>query len=250
MLLEVHDIVVRFGGLTAVDGVSLTVEPGAIQGLIGPNGSGKTSTFNVITGFYTAASGRIVFEGRDVTGHTPHAIARAGIVRTFQTAAVQEERTVLDNVRLGLYCGRRGLLRHLVSMAAEQADQTRAEELLRFLELSDLAAEQVKNLSVGLRHKVEIARAMAASPKILLLDEPFTGLNTVEAGDLIGTIRRSRTSGVAIMLVEHTMKVIMEICDRITVLDAGRRIAEGSPQEVRNNPEVIQSYLGTTRHGR
>lgn len=250
MLLEVRDIVVRFGGLTAVDGVSLVVESGAIQGLIGPNGSGKTSTFNVITGFYAAASGRVVFDGRDLTGHTPHAIARAGIVRTFQTAAVQEERTVADNVRLGLYCGRRGLLRHLVSMAPEHRDHARAEELLGFLELSELASEQVKNLSVGLRHKVEIARAMAASPRLLLLDEPFTGLNTSEAVDLIETIRRIRRSGVTVMLVEHNMKVIMEICDRITVLDAGRRIAEGSPQEVRSNPEVIESYLGTARYGR
>lgn len=250
MLLEVRDIVVRFGGLTAVDGVSLVVESGAIQGLIGPNGSGKTSTFNVISGFYAAASGRVVFDGRDLTGHTPHAIARAGIVRTFQTAAVQEERTVVDNVRLGLYCGRRGLLRHLVSMAPEHRDHARAEELLGFLELSELASEQVKNLSVGLRHKVEIARAMAASPRLLLLDEPFTGLNTSEAVDLIETIRRIRRSGVTVMLVEHNMKVIMEICDRITVLDAGRRIAEGSPQEVRSNPEVIESYLGTARHGR
>jgi branched-chain amino acid transport system ATP-binding protein len=250
MLLDVRDIVVRFGGLTAVDGVSFGVAPSTIHGLIGPNGSGKTSTFNVITGFYTVASGSVRFDGRDVTGQPPHAIARAGIVRTFQTAAIQEERTVAENVRLGLYCGRRRLYRALLSRAADAADLARAHELLAVLGLGDLEGEQVKNLSLGLRHKVEIARAMAAAPRLLLLDEPFTGLNTGESGDLVGTIRKIRDGGVTVMLVEHNMKVIMEICDRITVLDAGRRIGEGAPPEVRANPDVVKSYLGTGKSAR
>lgn len=250
MLLEVRDIVVQFGGLTAVDGVSFGVKPSTIHGLIGPNGSGKTSTFNVITGFYTVASGSVRFDGRDLTGRPPYAIARAGIVRTFQTAAIQEERAVVENVRLGLYCGRPHLYRALLSRGADAADLARAHELLAFLGLRDLAGEQVKNLSIGLRHKVEIARAMAASPRLLLLDEPFTGLNTGEAVDLVGTIRKIRDGGVTVMLVEHNMKVIMEICDRITVLDAGRCIGEGAPAEVRSDPAVIRSYLGTGKAAR
>ncbi len=247
-LLQVRDVQVHFGGVRAVDGVSFDVEAGSISGLIGPNGSGKTSTFNLITGFYSSKTGSIVLAGEAITGRAPHEIARRGIVRTFQNVALQPDRTLLENVMLGMYCNRPALWRDLFDNRRMRQDERRAAEILEFCGLSELRGALSRNVPIGLRHTAELARALAASPKLLLLDEPWAGLNSAESAALVRTVRRIRDSGITVFVVEHNMKVIMEICDRITVLDAGRKIAEGTPAEVRANSAVIGSYLGTAGH--
>ena len=242
-ILAVAGLSISFGGLKAVEAVDMAVDAHSIHGLIGPNGSGKTTLLNLISGFYIPTAGRIHFAGQDITGSPPHAVARRGILRTFQTAALQEERTVLENVLLGVHCALRLWTPRLFSAHASELHRREALETLVFVGLEHLQAEQVKNLPVGLRHLVEIARALAARPSLLLLDEPSTGLNPAETADLMRMIQRVQET-VTVLLVEHNMKVIMNICDAITVLDSGRKIAEGAPGEVRRNPAVVESYLG------
>jgi branched-chain amino acid transport system ATP-binding protein len=243
-ILEAADVELRFGGITAVKNVSFSVPKGSIFGLIGPNGSGKTSLFNVITGFYRAQSGTVRLCGETISRMQPHQIAQRGIARTFQTAALQPERTVIENVLLGLYCGRKDLWRDLFTGSRAREDLSRAEAVLDMLGLLDLRDQPTKNVPIGLRHTAELARALVSDPKLLLLDEAWAGLNTAEALHLMQVVQRIRNSGVTILLVEHNMKIVMQVCERLVVLDAGRKIAEGSPQEVRTDPDVVRCYLG------
>ena len=244
VLLELRNINMMFWGLKALKGVNLKVEKGTIHGLIGPNGSGKTTLFNVVTGFYHPTSGDVFFEDRKITGLKPHGIARRGIARTFQGTLLFDQRTLLENILVASYCQRRNLLSYLFSKNKDRADRERAKDLLEKMGLVDLKDELVENIPFGTRHLLEIARALATEPKMLFFDEPSTGLNQTEVQHQLELMRSIRGRGVTIFIVEHNMKVIFEICDRISVLDNGVVIAEGTPTEIRSNPMVIESYIG------
>ena len=244
MLLEVKNVTMSFGGLKALNSVTLGVERGMIKGLIGPNGSGKTTLFNVISGFYTPVQGDVFFEGRTISGKNPYLITRAGIARTFQGTRVFEKRSILDNILVACYCHRKNLGSYLLFPRKEKQDRKRAEEILEWIGLLDLRDERVANIPIGIRHLLEIGRVLATDPKLILLDEPSAGLNQTEVSQEIILIRQIRNKGITLCIVEHNMKVIMDVCDSISVLDMGTKIAEGSPGEVRANPRVIESYLG------
>jgi len=235
-LLQLERVERRFGGLKAVDDVSLSIEPGEIVGLIGPNGAGKTTLINTITGVHPATGGRIVFEGADITRMKPHAIARRGIARTFQIVQPFPQMTVLENVAAGaLFAGREPTL-----ASAREA----AHRHLEFTGLAALAESPASNLTLAQRKRLELAKSLAMRPHLLMLDEVNAGLNTAEIDDALAIIRRISASGVTIMIVEHLMKVVLSICNRIVVLHHGQLIAEGQPQAVVRNPAVIEAYLG------
>jgi len=248
-LLDVQGLSRRFGGLAAVSDVSFSVEEGAIHGLIGPNGAGKTTTFNVISGFYRPTAGRVVYQGRDIGGLGTAEIARRGLVRTFQSTTLFREMTVLENVLVGrhLHAGA-SFLRRLFGFAAavERDARTAAEALLAFVGLAARAGDLAGSLSHGMQRALGIAVALAAEPKLLLLDEPFTGMNPEETGTMMGLMRKVRDRGVTMLLVEHDMTAVMGLCDRITVLSFGRLLAEGDPAAIRNSPAVIEAYLGAS----
>jgi len=247
-LLEVQNLTKRFGGLSAVDGLSFSVEEGEIRGLIGPNGAGKTTTFNVISGFYAPNAGRIVYRGRDIAGLRTSTVAELGLVRTFQATTLFNEFTVLDNVLVGRHlAARSGIFSTLLGSDRVRQQQTR-ERALRILEFFDLRErrdELASNLPHGLQRALGIAVAVAAEPKLLLLDEPFTGMNAEETRHMMQLVRRVRDEGVTILLVEHDMQAVMGLCDRITVLNFGKCLAEGAPEEIRRHPAVIEAYLGS-----
>ncbi len=233
-LLEVKGVSRFFGGLAAVMDVSFTVNRGEIVALIGPNGAGKTTLFNVINGFYKPSQGEIFFKGKRISGLKPHQICRLGIARTFQVVKPLQRMSVLDNVIASAF------LRTKTRAEAEK----KALEILKFTELYDDRDMISKGLPLGKRKRLEIARALATEPELLLLDESFAGLNPTELNKSIEIVKKIRESGITILIIEHHMKVIMSISDRIVVLNYGEKIAEGTPEEIANNPLVIEAYLG------
>ena len=249
-LLEVKNLGISFGGLRAVDGFHISIEKGQLYGLIGPNGAGKTTVFNMLTGVYTPNDGSITLDGVDITGKKTIDINKAGIARTFQNIRLFKDQSVLDNVKIGLhnqitYSTLTGILRLPKYHKAEKEMNEKAMELLKVFDLEKEADFLASNLPYGKQRKLEIARALATNPKLLLLDEPAAGMNPNETEELMNTIHSVRDQfGVAILLIEHDMNFVMGICEEITVLDYGRVIARGDGKAIRNNPKVIAAYLG------
>ncbi|MDD4929014.1 MAG: ABC transporter ATP-binding protein [Gallionella sp.] len=249
-LLALSGIGKQFGGLAALTDVSLHIRRGEIYGLIGPNGAGKTTLFNVVTGLYQPGCGEFHFDGRSYQTAKPHVLAQAGIARTFQNIRLFANLTALENVMAGRHVRTRagvfGALFGLKSTRCEERDSTlRARELLRYVGIKKSSQTLAKHLSYGEQRRLEIARALASEPLLLALDEPAAGMNATETEDLKVLLQDIRANGITVMLIEHDVKLIMGLCDRVAVLDYGRKIAEGAPDEVRSNPAVIAAYLGS-----
>ncbi len=240
---------IEFGGVHAIEDLSFVIEPGAIHSIIGPNGAGKTTLFNLITGLYRASRGRIMFEDRDIGGQPPHRLARLGLSRTFQNLQIFFRMTAIENVMVGRHLHEsRNVLAHLLRLPAvvrqNQRTSAKARELLDFVGLADDADVAAGAMPYGALKRLEIARALAVEPKMLLLDEPAAGCNPVETQEIDHLIQQIAKTGVTVVLVEHDMRLVMNVSTHILVLDAGRKLAEGSAAEVRANPAVIAAYLG------
>lgn len=249
-ILELKDVTKKFGGLTAVDGVNLKVEENQICALIGPNGAGKTTVFNMITGAYQVTSGDVVFNSENICGKKPHQIVEKGIARTFQNIRLFKSATVLENVMTGFHCKTKTGMFNVIfnyrkCMQEEAECREKALEILRFLGLEDVKDLEARNIPYGHQRLLEIGRALATSPKLLLLDEPAAGMNSQEKKELVNTIRKIRdTYHLAVLLVEHDMELVMGISENITVINFGRPIACGTAEEIQNNNDVIEAYLG------
>ena len=248
-MLHAENITQRFGGMTAVDRVSVDLYQGEIVGIIGPNGAGKTTFFNVLTGIYTPTEGKVFLDGDDITGKMPHEIAKLGMTRNFQNIRLFNNMTILENVMAGMYCRKKANLFDSIlhTKRHRQEERETEQEALKYIDivgLSDYRYDMATSLPYGQQRKLEIGRALASDPKVLLLDEPAAGMNDQETIELADFIRNLREIGYNIILIDHDMRLVMNICDRIYVLNYGALIAQGTPDEIKKNPEVIAAYLG------
>ncbi|TAM93257.1 MAG: ABC transporter ATP-binding protein [Jatrophihabitans sp.] len=254
VLMSMQEVTLRFGGLMALDAVSFDIKRGEILGLIGPNGAGKTTCFNAMTGVYKPTSGSITFDGTALTRQRRYQITRLGIARTFQNIRLFGEMTALENVVVGLDARHRtsvpgALARTPRHFREERSAIEQAMALLAFVGIADRAADKARNLPYGYQRRLEIARALGTEPKLLCLDEPAAGFNPAEKDELMGLIRQIRDEGYTVLLIEHDMRLVMGVTDRIVVLEFGHKIAEGLPEEIRNNPAVVAAYLGVPDDG-